>query len=432
MNCPVCQRTLAPTLSMCPKCGTMMNDRVREENQPRTIIYKTGQTSRSGASTMISKEISAKQAQEITNVEVSGTTRPNTAAFGSRMTDRTLNDFQNLNAALPSWRLQLQNTVRQRSGKPETMDPAPRPVKPLIHGANALKASVSEDISTNPTLENALKRIESSRQTFLNEEQKKENISAYKEPSKDFPFKLVPGSKPNSDLRSTATEVRESARPKLISSLRIEKKAYDTNKLVPLPAEAIKASSFAGSEIEVVEPEASEPRPSLKETWSQKIDIIKNALDRSTHTTQTTEDAATEELDDLAPVSMRLNAGLFDLIIGGFISLILLSPLFIWGSVSSVITGSLFFIGVLIAVMFVYLTAAVGFLGQTFGMKLFSLDLIDAESGEIPTLHQAAVNSSVYLLSLVFFGIGFIPMAFNDEKQAAHDLASGTILVKEL
>ena len=31
MNCPVCTRDLASTLSICPSCGAMMNDSVREE-----------------------------------------------------------------------------------------------------------------------------------------------------------------------------------------------------------------------------------------------------------------------------------------------------------------------------------------------------------------------------------------------------------------
>src|SRR5215213_11516522 len=31
MNCPVCKRELAPTLSICLTCGAMMNDTVREE-----------------------------------------------------------------------------------------------------------------------------------------------------------------------------------------------------------------------------------------------------------------------------------------------------------------------------------------------------------------------------------------------------------------
>jgi uncharacterized RDD family membrane protein YckC len=65
-------------------------------------------------------------------------------------------------------------------------------------------------------------------------------------------------------------------------------------------------------------------------------------------------------------------------------------------------------------------------------MSLFSLEMIDAEENAYPTLHQAAVSASVYLLSMAMGGIGFIPVLFNEERRAAHDLLSGTILIREV
>ena len=64
-------------------------------------------------------------------------------------------------------------------------------------------------------------------------------------------------------------------------------------------------------------------------------------------------------------------------------------------------------------------------------MRLFSLELIDAEENQYPSLHQAAVHSSLFILSLAFAGVGFLPIFFNEERRAAHDLLSGTILVRE-
>jgi uncharacterized RDD family membrane protein YckC len=89
------------------------------------------------------------------------------------------------------------------------------------------------------------------------------------------------------------------------------------------------------------------------------------------------------------------------------------------------------FLATCAVVMFVYLTATVSMYGKTFGMRLFSLELIDVEDEDYPTLHQAAVSSAVYLLTLAFGGIGFITLPFNEEKRAIHDIVSGTIVVKE-
>ena len=81
--------------------------------------------------------------------------------------------------------------------------------------------------------------------------------------------------------------------------------------------------------------------------------------------------------------------------------------------------------------MFAYLTVCIGVYGRTLGMRLFSLEIIDADENEYPTFHQAAVSSAVYLLSLPLLGAGFVTIFFNEEKRAAHDLLSGTIIVNE-
>lgn len=77
------------------------------------------------------------------------------------------------------------------------------------------------------------------------------------------------------------------------------------------------------------------------------------------------------------------------------------------------------------------MTTAIGLFGRTFGMRLFSLEVVDIEGESYPTLHQAAVSSSLYLLSLGLGGLGFLTLLTNPEKRAVHDLVSGTIVVKE-
>jgi uncharacterized RDD family membrane protein YckC len=81
--------------------------------------------------------------------------------------------------------------------------------------------------------------------------------------------------------------------------------------------------------------------------------------------------------------------------------------------------------------MFIYLTTCLGLFGKTFGMRIFSLELVDVDESEYPTFHQAALNSTIYLISLALGGIGFLTIPFNEEKRAIHDLLSGTIVVKE-
>lgn len=65
-------------------------------------------------------------------------------------------------------------------------------------------------------------------------------------------------------------------------------------------------------------------------------------------------------------------------------------------------------------------------------MRLFSLELIDAEQNAYPSVHQAAVSSAVFLLSIAFGGLGFLTVLFNEERRAIHDIVSGTLLIREV
>ena len=142
-------------------------------------------------------------------------------------------------------------------------------------------------------------------------------------------------------------------------------------------------------------------------------------------------DVYDDEIEDLAPFSMRFGAGLFDMIIAGFGTMLLLSPLAFTNGNWFTSAGLLTFVGGVAVVSFLYMTLCLGFCGKTMGMRLFSLELVDAIENEYPTLRQAAANSAVFILSLGFGGAGFLTAFFNEERRALHDLLSGTILVRE-
>lgn len=361
--------------------------------------------------------------------------RVQTADLTSKKTSPTLAEFKTPKAVIPDWRIELQNKVRQRAGRSEGEAISTNAISPTVRpsrGGAALKVQFEPEAENAVDLKvaNALKRIEQSRRTYLPTEKAREGMRVAKAAAaaRNYPFNVVSRSSETPEKpASPKTDPPAQARPRLVSSMKIEKKSYDTNKLTPLPE-----AEYMGAGPE----EAEAPKRELKENWSQKIEIKESEnLDETPTAEPAVAELAeleTDEIDDLAPISMRFNAGLFDLIIGGFASFILYSP-FVglyegWASVS----GMLVFVSILMVVMFVYLTASIAILGQTFGMKLFSLELVDVEQSEFPSLHQAAVNSSVYLLSLITGGLGFLPVLFNEEKRAAHDLVSGTILVREI
>ncbi len=361
-----------------------------------------------------------------------------TSDLAASKTSPTLVEFQNKNASLPDWRLQLQNAVQQRRGGASSDQERSFPT----NGGAALKAEVvastpqavpSAENIKDPRVAAAMQRIDQSRKTF-GEPHVKRAPSAKPQP-RPFPFDVVerndrPRAVPNVPPSAPSVRAQVPAKPKLVAPPRVSADLRrDTNRLPKLPA--------AAPVIERVEP-ISEPLPErpIEIPAEAKLPVEFTEIKRiqiKAEEPETPEiaDVYEDEIEDLAPVSMRFGAGLFDLIIGAFISMLVLAPFALNGGDWFTGSGLLIATVVWAAVTFVYMTASLGFAGKTVGMRLFSLELVDALENEYPTLYQSAVNSSVFLLSLAFLGAGFITMFFNEERRALHDLLSGTILVRE-
>ena len=146
MMCPVCKRDLAPTLSICLTCGAMMNDTVREELESKIGRISGPLAGAAEPKPQLPREAVTKS--EPRPIAPPPPVRAFTGEFPSKKTSPTLVEFQSRNATLPDWRLQLQNTVRQRTGgarqEAQTAEVAPVQ-KPQFatHGATALKTETS-------------------------------------------------------------------------------------------------------------------------------------------------------------------------------------------------------------------------------------------------------------------------------------------------
>ncbi|HLM03339.1 MAG TPA: RDD family protein, partial [Pyrinomonadaceae bacterium] len=388
--------------------------------------------------------------------------KPQTSEIAGKVTSPTLVDFRHKNAVVPEWRLHLQNAVRKRhdrGGSSQTQPAetvssvaaAPQAMALATSGATALQAEpVAQDnpvIAGNPKLEAAMRRIEQSRQMYYAEEEKpKPQLTAVPQSQpqqqtaqpKTFPYAV-----PNQTFEATPLKTEIAAPPRTQpKTFIIEKKAetiverevekFDTNKLPPL-SQVVKTASNS-VETPAINFKATENKinfaaPSVDDFFEENDDVTAYSAEDAEVFEQEAEEL--EEIEDCAPVSLRFNAGLFDLIIGSFLSFILLSPFMLLNGNLFTLQGLLAFLATFAIVMFIYMTVSTGFLGRTFGMRLFSLEIIDIEENDYPTFHQAAVNSCVYLFSLALGGIGFLPLFFNSEKRAAHDLLAGTIVVRE-
>ncbi|MFL6466729.1 MAG: RDD family protein [Pyrinomonadaceae bacterium] len=464
MNCPVCKRELAPTLSICLTCGAMMHDTVREEMETKVVkpptvgptvsdIPKfepikpwTPQPVRITAPRSTPVEVAKEKTPEKIEIPkerphvkaappapAASKPRPITGPLNRRDTNPTLVDFQPANPSVPEWRLQLQNSIRKRNGGAVStptsvaMTSVQSPTATVaVSTQPALHSSVS--VVHNEKLTNAMRRIEDSKRTFGTAAAVAAARAKSKPPAvqnRQFPFDVVERTQVTKTKTALPMQPAEAPKPKLVSPLRIEKKKFDTNKLpaIPEPETPLPAQITNPHAIDEIETELSTKlsfdRLSFRNAVGSEDLLESDDLEQI------------NEIDDLAPLSMRFGAAVFDLIIGSFVAGILLSPVLVSNSLPASIEGVVAIIGAVVGVIFLYLTATIAFLGRTFGMKLFSIEIIDADANELPTLHQAAVNSAVYILSLLLLGVGFLPALFNEERRAAHDILAGTLLIRE-
>ncbi len=157
MNCPVCQRSLAPTLSICPTCGAMMNDTVREEVEKNITSGPLPLRQSRPVSPRAPEPVIAGFSQRAARPAP----RPQTGNISAPKTSPTLVEFNHKNKSIPEWRLQLQNAVQQRRGSQEaSAEKIPLAAADHVRQQKAVvtTAEVSESIA-DPRVANAIRRI---------------------------------------------------------------------------------------------------------------------------------------------------------------------------------------------------------------------------------------------------------------------------------
>lgn len=489
MECVICKKSFTIELSVCPSCGAMQQDSVREElvtiSSPKIsyacyeksdeikAIPKPAELEMIFVSSkpeiistaFITKLISRNEKSEV----MSNKPKPQNAAQPQvnqpqRIQPKMENlvEFQQKNNVIPEWRLQLQNAVRERMQNRKIEQESANSSNQVLrtHGNAALKiAPVEEELEIeetaaeeteheNETVRNALKRIETARRQYFIEEEPEisaDDVDVEQKEKKDFPFQIASRQDSGELQLAKKNSIIAPTRPTLVSSLRNNKEDFDTSKLPPIPQQTRIVSSLQMRPVqttetvveEKVETKIEQTETISTETAEAKIVIENKTLSEAKLKLMVDAEAEEEyeknqEVEDFAPFTLRFNAGIFDLLIGAFASLILLSPFILLGGEWFTFAGFFAFLATTAIVIFIYLTTAVGMFGKTFGMRLFSLEIIDIENEDYPSFHQAAVSSAVYLASMALFGLGFLTVPFNEDQRAVHDLVSNTLVVKEL
>jgi uncharacterized RDD family membrane protein YckC len=138
-----------------------------------------------------------------------------------------------------------------------------------------------------------------------------------------------------------------------------------------------------------------------------------------------------EPYDDRAPVVSRVVGSLVDLLVVAFAASPFAAIIELtngdWSDARVLSSMG----GIVVTIMFLYLTASTALAGRTWGMSLLSIRAVDADTGLPPTTKQSIGRALLYMLSLVSFGLGILYALFDAEGRTAHDHLSGTAVVRE-
>ena len=134
----------------------------------------------------------------------------------------------------------------------------------------------------------------------------------------------------------------------------------------------------------------------------------------------------------LASVPRRFAARAFDNVLVGLVWLI---PMAITGHVSSdTFTNQTWLTYAIWASAVAYEVYLVAQTGQTIGKRLMSIQVVDAATGAVPTLDQAARRALPTIIQVVpileyaaaFF---YLPALWRPRRQGVHDRIAGTVVV---
>ena len=135
--------------------------------------------------------------------------------------------------------------------------------------------------------------------------------------------------------------------------------------------------------------------------------------------------------DDRAPRVKRMTAAVIDLLAVALLAAPFAAAIELtignWGDQR--VWGSMALIAGL--VMFLYHTCSVALAGRTLGMKLCGLQAVDAHKASVPTTGQCMRRALFYMLSLATAGLGILYSLFDAEGRTAHDILSGTVVVRK-
>lgn len=407
MQCPSCRAVYSNGLSLCPRCkapAAKPSPDIQTEPVVSALESPAAATSAVSTETTNNASSPAPAPKSSSLIEFPGTSR----------------------ASRPQWRKELSARVREiqerRAREAEEMPPRrlEQPPAALETAAPQLGLVPTPDApEINPIVAAALKRLERARQPPPARSRQRTSLGggmAATATARVAEEQYETDSEPLSHQASAAPPVSVASQP-IKAEVPQQPKAPEPQRehqLAVVPAQPAQKIALP----------VSKPEPKRV-----AVAAAQEAMPVNPKTSEAT--PAEEFYDDRAPLSSRIAGSLIDLLVVAFASSAFAAIIELtngnwadWRVLASM--G-----GIVLILMFLYLTAATALAGRTWGMSLVSLRAVDADTGLPPTTKQAIARAILYIVSLITLGLGILYALFDAEGRTVHDHLSGTAVVRE-
>jgi uncharacterized RDD family membrane protein YckC len=414
MQCPSCRAVYSNGLDVCPRCKTPASKSSTETTtEPGTTSHES---------------IVASASDSFSAVEEPETVPAQTTVQASS----TLIEFPGVSrASRPQWRKELSERVREiqerraREAEAEAVAASQRQVQtPAAELAAAPQLGLvppQDAPAMNPIVAAALKRLERARQSQPPMPRTRASMGG----AAAAAIARVAEEQYQTETRPTLAQVpapatitetepaQASTAEKILETKSVEQAREHSLIIVPAKPATKVSTPASKPEPKRIVPETSE------EATTARVDESSGA------------DSDVEIYDDRAPVLSRIAGSVIDILVVAFASSPFAAIIELtngnWGDWRVLASMG----GIVLVVMFLYLTAATALAGRTWGMSLVSLRAVDADTGLPPTTKQAVGRAILYIFSLLTLGLGILYALFDAEGRTAHDHFSGTAVVRE-
>jgi len=344
-------------------------------------------------------------------------------------------------------RAQAPTHTRQGSGRGQAATAAARVVEEQPEQVAATAPAVKHDEQPNAQAKRASRRAEKSEAPAKTDEtQTRATMLAVVQPKQLPESAHVETAKASAPVAENVSTTKVATTVEAKTATAVETKAVEA----PTSAASTEVEKHVAHPAQVSTPASAEPQPQTAVTRTRadayeqsqtqtvarqprKIDGVLDEfwLERQGLDPLPKISAPELSYDDRAPRAKRIAAAIVDLIAVAFLCAPFAAAIELtignWSDPH--VYGSM--AGIVVAVMFLYHTCSVALAGHTWGMALCSLRAVDSRTALVPTTGQCARRALAYILSLATLGLGIVYSVFDAEGRTAHDLLSGTVVVRQ-